>query len=1267
MISQNFRKLLAALLAMTILAVSTPVNTYAAELKDTISTVNEAQDEISEESGTEEEMPAEINSFSVSGNEIMEEHTTNEEAESTSEEIQSENIQEEVITEEISVDMAVYGDDYPAEYKNAAMDSVIDRWNFYNRECTSFAAWCLNSRNGISFTNWYGGVRWGNAKNWGLAAQNLGITVDMNPAKGSIYWSNSGTYGHVAWVSDVVGSSVTLEEYNYPSGGRYNTRSVASNTASGYIHIQDIPTVIIGADMPDGGLQTILDGDYYITTALDSNMCLDIAGPSFDNGANAQIHHSTEADNQIFTVTYLGKDKGYKIIHKYTGKSLDVAGASREMGANVWQWEYYDPSEHTQQWVINEIDHGAYYTIQSRGSGFYLDVCNGEAADCTNVQIWEGNGSNAQKWRFIPAGTQTIPDGDYHIITALDENMCLSIQDASLENEANAQISHSAEDNSQIFTVTYLGNGIYKIIYKLSDKSLDVFNAEAVRGTNVQQFNYHGGRSQQWIIRTADDNTYTIQARCSGHYLDVADGQTAEKTNVWMTVGNGSSAQKWKFTPVTEKKLDAPTASPASGTEVEAGAKISLSCNEDAAIYYTLDGTKPNIYSLRYTEPILIEKDTIITAYAVKKGYTDSDTVTFFYTIPVISGADLGDVLEEDVPLGNVDNIPQGLWMSAVTSQTYTGQAIKPSVRVYDHKTLLTEKKDYTISYKNNIKVNHASKAGTPTITVTGKGNYTGKELQTFVIKPKLLSDEDVITDDITLQYTGKLQKPVPVITWNGQKLVKNKDYTVSYPNEETNGIANPGAYIKTGTYTILVKGLGNYTGEKNITLTITDHKSASKLTVAKIADQTYTGNEIKPVPVVKDGRIILTEGKDYKLSYQNNIKTGTATITITGIGDYAGTKKVHFKIMALESLNRAQAKIEFNNAAIYTGKEVKPDKITLTINVKKADSSKMTVALKEGIDYETVYQNNINAGTATVIFKGINGYSGTLKKTYKIAAYDINTDEKNLSAADKKFKIEMSEAYEYTKGGCKPEPVITFQGKILTKGTDYTLNYRHNTSVNNGSDKTKLPAVIIKGKGCFKGSCEKTYLINPKNISKLTLTASDKTWQNKKNIYKTKITVKDSDGKALLSGKDYDSNVIYEYGSTVSLPDGTVRNIGEKVSANDILPAGTIIKVTITAKGNNYTGSLSGNYRIAKADISKAKITIPTQIYTGKPIEPDHELTVKLNNQILSEENYEIVQYDNNINTGTATVTIKGKNDCGGIKNAKFKIKGKGLLWWWR
>ncbi|MBD5503429.1 MAG: hypothetical protein HDR09_06700 [Lachnospiraceae bacterium] len=989
-----------------------------------------------------------------------------------------------------------------------------------------------------------------------------------------------------------------------------------------------------GSYMDTGYEQTIPDGYYHIVSSFGDKWWLTISESSMADGGNVKVADYSgkdfESDEQLFYLKFIDDGDGrgfYKITNKLSGKCLDVERASEYMldennnPTNVQQWE--DNGSSAQRWAIREVDggeKGALYTFKARVSGFCLDWFGGEEYfidGSGNVSMYYDNKTSAQLWRLVPyvppkmdPPTASIPSGSV------------------------------VAGGTRIF----LNGGGADHIYFTWDGSDP--------RTSPNRYGYYTGFDRSGIAVFSYWETMTIKA-----YAVKEGYQDSDVVEFTYIVAENM-----------ESKLAPPTASLPSGTEVEAGTAVSLLSGTDgAAIYYTLDGTNPSRESFHYSKPFIIEKDTLITACVVKDGYEDSDPAVFTYTVKSQDDYGKGDVLDEDIPQGNVENIPQGLWMSAVSSQIYTGKAIKPQVRVYDHTTLLTEKKDYIISYKNNVKANIVSGGNVPTVTVTGKGNYTGKEVQTFVISPKSLADVDIMADDITLQYNGKVQKPLPFVTWNGKKLTKNKDYTVSYPNEESDGVANPTAYIKSGTYTVLIKGMGNYTGEKTINLTITQSKSASTMTVAKIADHTYTGTEVRPVPVVKSGKVVLTEGEDYEVSYQNNIKVGTATVMITGKGSYAGVKKVTFKIVPRASLNKARAELEFDSPLVYNGRVVRPDRCWLTVSEKNADGRTVTVTLTEGADYEVSYRNDNKAGTATVIFQGVNGYSGTLKKTYKIAPYDIGKDEADLTEEAQKIRIELADSYAYVKGGCKPEPVVTYQGKVLTKGTDYTLSYRNNNGLNDGSNPKKQSVVIVKGKGCFKGTREKTYRITSKEIGRLTMTAADMVWQNKGNIYKTKVAIKDENGMALSAGKDYDSAFTYEYNNDTVLADGTLRYAGERVTAQDIIPAGTVIRVTAAAKGSNYSGTVACVYRITKADIGKAVVTIPTQTYTGRAITPENEIRIKLNGQILPAENYKITGYGNNINKGTATVTISGINDCGGTKTAKFKIKGKGLLWWWR
>jgi surface antigen len=128
------------------------------------------------------------------------------------------------------------GDDYPAMWRNRPKDSVLDNWFELNRECTSYAAWALSTRNGFTmpFPD--------NAINWGPRALARGYTVNSTPAPGSIAWSNRPPLGHVAYVESVNGTSVNIEEYNRFGTGTYDARTVTSSTFTGYIHFKDIST-----------------------------------------------------------------------------------------------------------------------------------------------------------------------------------------------------------------------------------------------------------------------------------------------------------------------------------------------------------------------------------------------------------------------------------------------------------------------------------------------------------------------------------------------------------------------------------------------------------------------------------------------------------------------------------------------------------------------------------------------------------------------------------------------------------------------------------------------------------------------------------------------------------------------------------------------------------------------------------------------------------------------------------------------------------------
>ena len=253
---------------------------------------------------------------------------------------------------------------------------------------------------------------------------------------------------------------------------------------------------------------------------------------------------------------------------------------------------------------------------------------------------------------------------------------------------------------------------------------------------------------------------------------------------------------------------------------------------------------------------------------------------------------------------------------------------------------------DYTVSYTDNIN------AGTATLTITGIGNYSGTLSKTFTISKKALTDElqDIAGPFI---YNGGEHKPAPALTG----LTSGTDYTVSYTDN-----------TDAGTATLTITGIGNYSGTLSKTFEISPKTLSGELQNVT-GTFTYSGNEHKPAATVTG----LAE-TDYTVSYANNVNAGTATLTITGKGNYAGTLSKTFTISP-----KALAGGDFNEISgtfVYNGSARTP-----AVSVKSG--------LVEDKDYYVSYADNVNAGTAVVTVKGMGNYSGTITLIFTIDKAD--------------------------------------------------------------------------------------------------------------------------------------------------------------------------------------------------------------------------------------------------------------------------------------
>ena len=204
--------------------------------------------------------------------------------------------------------------------------------------------------------------------------------------------------------------------------------------------------------------------------------------------------------------------------------------------------------------------------------------------------------------------------------------------------------------------------------------------------------------------------------------------------------------------------------------------------------------------------------------------------------------------------------------VSEISSKTYTGIAIEPSFTVTLNNKILKENEDYTVTYSNNISI------GTAKILIKGIGNYVGEKTITFkIVAPttsKINLSSASVSEISSKSYTGSAIKPSVTVKVNGKTLSLNKDYTVTYSNN-----------ISVGTAKILIKGTGNYTGEKTITFKIIP-KKISKVSLSKKTTNSLTlsWNKLDDVTGYK---IYKYDSKSEDYEYLKTIK-GASTTSFT-------------------------------------------------------------------------------------------------------------------------------------------------------------------------------------------------------------------------------------------------------------------------------------------------------------------------------------------------------------------------------------------------
>ena len=490
------------------------------------------------------------------------------------------------------------------------------------------------------------------------------------------------------------------------------------------------------------------------------------------------------------------------------------------------------------------------------------------------------------------------------------------------------------------------------------------------------------------------------------------------------------------------------------------------------------------------------------------------------------------------------------------SSYLYTGTPLTPKPTVTWNGITLTENVDYTLSWHNN------AQQGNAYVTVSGKGNFTGESNKYFYIDLTPITEAEIGDIPDYEYAPGKEFKPEPTVTLNGVTLKKDVDYTLSYfdntmassrtnrPRVHITGIGiyrsgfskyftiNPlklsgetielpdtncgngsvttflrnhlvitynGVQLTSDDYSITslrcsagneILGFSisykqNYSGTRQMT-------SVKRCDLSDIPEQIFSGNAVTPKPTVKYGSATLQEGTDYVLSWADNTKTGTGSVTVTGINKYFASQTLTFKISAPaptvtptpKPTNTPTPKPTSTPAPKPSGTPA-PAVVKLTAPAIKASTSWNSCTLR---------WNRINNARSYILYRKTN--SG---KYAKIKTLNANT------TSYKDTKITIGNKYSYvirasrkTSSGYIYSPTskaVTVKPNLLRPSTKLkTLKGKQIISWKKVPGATGYVLYQKKGNGSFK----KVKTVSARNLNYTFKTSKNTTYSYRVVPYRT-------------------------------------------------------------------------------------------------------------------------------------------------------------------
>ena len=712
-------------------------------------------------------------------------------------------------------------------------------------------------------------------------------------------------------------------------------------------------------------------------------------------------------------------------------------------------------------------------------------------------------------------------------------------------------------------------NGSTEVSYKITERSVTltsatdskVYDKDPLTNHNVavggdgfvkeEGATYNVTGSQTSVGESDNEFTYTLKSntKAKNYNITTYNGKlkvTAEASEVTVVITGRNGTFPYDGTEKSVKGYDVSITQGSTYTEAD------FTFNGNAEV----KGTEANTYPMGLKVSDFTNNN------------TNYSSVTF-----VVNDGSLVINPKSIIPDGpdTPDEKKTGIEVTDPEGSIYDGLPHVNPLTVTDTKTgaTLVKDTDYTLSYSKDV-IN----VGTVTVTVKGKGNYTGEFTKSYQITPR---EYTVTTDSAEKPYDGT------ALTAGGRvnNLADGETVTLKMTGSQTEVGSSNNTYSLTwdGSATV-----SNYThGTDSIGLLTVTPKSINtqEITVTKPADSKYDGNEHRNKPTVKDGEKVLVEDTDYTLSYSEDvINVGKVTVTITGKGNYSQETTVDYQITP-----RTVKLTSGSDSKTYDGTPLVKHDVTV---------SEDGFADGEGATYSYT-------GTQTDAGSSENTFTYALKEGTLASNYEITTANGTLTveAVKTEVKVEITghtdtvtydgqvhsvSGYDVTNISNKlySDTAISFTGTAVVSrivaGTSYmglTAAQFSNTSAN----FTNVTFVVHDG----------WLKIDPKSIIP---DGPDTPDEKKTGIEVTKPADSKYDGNV-----HENKPVVKDTKTGATLVEGTDYTLSYK---GDTTNAGTVT-VTITGAGN-YTGSHNVEYQITKRNVTLTSAT-DSKVYDKTPL----------------------------------------------------------------